>query len=75
MMLAACEVMHPFGAVTIPSRGQVEHLVERFNRDEEIWLRFDGRNYDELAAACRLAPRQVRRIIERYRQATRSADA
>ena len=68
MMLAVCEALHPLGPVTIPSRDQVEQLVERIERDQEIYAHFDGRNYDELAARYRLTSRQVRRIVERQRR-------
>ena len=72
MLLALCEVLHPLGAVTVPSPDQVEGLVARGMRDEAIWRAFDGRNYGELATRHGMTPRQVRRIIEKKREEQRA---
>ena len=71
LLFNLCEALHPFGAVTIPSRHQALDLAERLRRDEDIWLQFDGRNYDELAERYGLAPRHLRRIVERFRRGSR----
>ena len=44
---------------------------ERATRDTEIMADFTGRNYAALAAQHNLSTRQVRRIIERERAASR----
>ena len=41
--------------------------LERSGRDREIRARFDGGNYRALAAQFRLSERQIRKIINGYR--------
>ena len=69
--LAICDEMHPLGPSVVPARDSAEGVLEREERDDEIWQAFDGRNYAELAGEWGLTERQVRRIVERRRSAER----
>ena len=65
LTLFLCEAMEGPRSAYFPDPERVREALHRMMRNRDLRERFDGKNYDAMAAEYEISPRQVRRIVDR----------